>query len=293
MSTSPSEQPLLQRAYLAVGSNIGDRAENIIRGINILCNTSDIQLIRTSFLHQTAPMYVTDQPAFVNGVVEVQTQLQPIELLRRIKDTESQVGRDFTTMRNGPRTVDLDIVLYGQDLSTSLDSEELVIPHPRLSERDFVLGPLCEVGASEIVHPTLKCTIRDLLQQLHERSHGDSPPIRILPLPRGRALYFNETLIMGILNVTPDSFSDGGNYEGDAEIAAQQALQMERDGASIIDIGGESTRPGAKEVDTEEELRRTIPIIKMIRECKSWRASKLWPRLANVSPHSIRYSNLN
>jgi dihydropteroate synthase len=78
-------------------------------------------------------------------------------------------------------------------------------------------------------------------------------------------LYLNETIVMGVLNVTPDSFSDGGQWSDSTEAAAQRAFALEREGAGIIDIGGESTRPGAKEVDTGEELERVIPVIERIR----------------------------
>ena len=79
-------------------------------------------------------------------------------------------------------------------------------------------------------------------------------------------LQFNETIIMGILNVTPDSFSDGGKLKGSVDMSVNVALRMEQDGAGIIDIGGESTRPGAKEILVEEEIRRTVPVIRKLRK---------------------------
>lgn len=255
----------MKQAYIAVGSNLGDRLHNIARGVKLLCNSSDVNLLRTSFLHESAPMYLTDQPPFFNGVVLVETSLLPDDLLRRLKDVEGELGRNFSQVRNGPRTLDLDIVLYGEDVVVT---DNLVIPHPRMDEREFVLGPLCEAGASDVVHPTLQKTVGDLTRRFR-KNHPLPSTIRVIPLPRGRCLCFNETLVMGILNVTPDSFSDGGNYQNDVELAAQSALEMERDGASIIDIGGESTRPGAKEVPTEEEMQRTIPVIQRIRERES------------------------
>jgi dihydropteroate synthase len=98
--------------------------------------------------------------------------------------------------------------------------------------------------------------------------HGDGVmgAVRVLPLPRGRMLYFNRTLIMGILNVTPDSFSDGGMHSDTVENAAAHAIQMINDGADIIDVGGESTRPGASDVTETMEMERTLPVIRRIRE---------------------------
>ena len=258
------------RVYLAVGSNMGNRFENIVDGIDLLCNSSsdDIKLVRTSSLLESAPMYVTDQPAFLNGVVEIETAMPPKDLLRCIKQVERDLGRDLSGTRNGPRPIDLDIILYGVDQNPSLlfHDDELEIPHARLSEREFVLAPLIDLGASEAIHPKLNITLLEIFEQL--KQHSKLETVRVLPLPRGRMLYFNETIVMGILNVTPDSFSDGGNYDNQVELAVSQALELVEQGAGIIDVGGESTRPGAKEVEINEELRRTIPVIQGIRSCK-------------------------
>src|SRR5258708_1155143 len=82
---------------------------------------------------------------------------------------------------------------------------------------------------------------------------------------RSRTLTLGErTLVMGVLNITPDSFSDGGAYL-DSEAAIAHALQLEHDGADILDIGGESTRPGASSITAEEELRRILPVIQVLR----------------------------
>jgi hypothetical protein len=144
----------------------------------------------------------------------------------------------------------------------------LTIPHPRIPERDFVLIPLHDLEDEDepLLHPILNTTIRELYKQFCNRSETKSPSaIRVLPLPRDRYLYFNATRIMGILNVTPDSFSDGGRYNS-VDAAVEKALEMVSKGADIIDIGGESTRPGAREVAIEEELQRTIPVIQAIRK---------------------------
>lgn len=277
----------LHRAYIAVGSNLGDRHVNIASALKLLCCDSDCnddengpsvitRLVQTSFLHETAPMYMTDQPNFLNGVVEIVTNLSPHDLLQRIKYVEASMGRDLSSksVRNGPRPVDLDIVMYeirneqGELEQLVLNTPDLVIPHVGMVEREFVLKPLCELVSEETSHPVLNTTVSDLLERLKHKqteSGAEECAVRVLPLPRGRMLCFNETIIMGILNVTPDSFSDGGKLEGSVETAVKAALQMEQDGARIIDIGGESTRPGAKEVAIEEEITRTIPVIRGVR----------------------------
>lgn len=287
------------RVYLAVGSNLGDRFANIRKALQLLLRndhdedralapTPLLRLVRTSFLLETAPMYVTDQPAFLNGAVAMETNLSPLELLRRIKDAEARLGRDlFTATRNGPRPVDLDILSYetiitavgnvddddDDDEMLVMDTPELTVPHPRIQERDFVLIPLIEVAGRDMSLPGINGTLGDALTRLRStttttltQEEAQPSAVRVVPLPRARMLYFNETIIMGILNATPDSFSDGGMWTTSVDVAVQRALAMERQGAGIIDIGGESTRPGALEIDIAEELRRTIPIIQGIRK---------------------------
>ena len=278
-SNSVDETNSPYRVYLAVGSNLGNRFDNIRQSLNMLCQDSSSMLVQTSFLHETSPMYVTDQPAFLNGAVELATTLPPLALLEKLKRIEADLGRNLETgIRNGPRPVDLDILFYETRVEAggswfrteTLHSENLTIPHPRIQERNFVLKPLLEVAGSSFVHPVLNTTIDELYDGLLETTNDDEQgAVRVLPLPRDRFLYWNQTLVMGILNVTPDSFSDGGQFD-EVEAAAQRALQMhQEDGATVIDIGGESTRPGAEDVLLEEELRRTIPVIQRIRELSS------------------------
>ena len=234
--------------YVAVGSNMGDRFTNIMTALSHLEGIDDgksVQIIKTSFLHETAPMYVTDQESFLNGMIKIKTSLSPHSLLHKLKEIEAKVGRLLDGPRYGPRPVDLDIIFYtkenndvnnedekvsmkkGDDdqqnmIWTSsglvLNTDDLVIPHPRIQEREFVLLPMCDLDENK-VHPVLKKTIRDIMQDMtsnhdfDETSHSVSPSfaaIPVLPLPRGRMLKFDEVVVMGILNVTPDSFSDGG-----------------------------------------------------------------------------------
>ena len=271
------DDPRRHRAFVAVGSNLGNRYENIARALEVLCEPlSGTTLRKTSFLHQTAPMYVTDQPTFLNGAVEIETELEPHSLLKRIKWVEQELGRNFSEVRNGPRPVDLDVIFFDKVNETTskkftpilLDSSDLVIPHRLMQERAFVLVPIVEVAGEGYVHPILNSTVKKLLQEVTGASTASSDPstVRVMCLPRGRTLSFHETIIMGILNVTPDSFSDGGKWNSSIDVAVEHALRMEREGAGIIDIGGESTRPGAPEIPIEEQIRRTVPVIQSIRK---------------------------
>ena len=270
------------RVYLAVGSNLGDRFRNIQGALDLLTQSDDTRLLRTSFLHQTSPMYVTDQPTFWNGAVALETDLEPLDFLRRIKKIEVSLGRDLNGIRNGPRTVDLDIIFF-QTLCSSrsgdkddggcwshlvLDEkaeQDLIVPHPCMQERDFVLLPLLEITGRDFYHPVLNTTLGTIVDNLFG-ADKESSAVRVLPLPRGRAICFNKTICMGILNVTPDSFSDGGQWSSSLVQSIERALEMEKQGADIIDIGGESTRPGADEVPVKEEIARTVPVIQGIRK---------------------------
>ena len=155
-------------------------------------------------------MYVTDQPPFLNAVLSLSSELEPLDLLRRLKEIERDLGRDLKTgVRNGPRPVDLDILFCkaGNEHKQSIihESETLTIPHPRIMERAFVLLPLLDVMREDEEEEYMR--IHDTLHSLS--SSDASSIVRVLPLRRNRLLYWNETLVMGVLNVTPDSFSDG------------------------------------------------------------------------------------
>lgn len=132
------------RVWIACGANLGDREENIRRGIARLAAAPGVDVLRRSELRQTAPEGGgPPQPDYLNGVIECVCSLTPAALLELCKACEREAGRDFTTVRNGPRPLDLDILAYG-DLR--VDSRDLVVPHPRWHERDFVLEPLRELG---------------------------------------------------------------------------------------------------------------------------------------------------
>ncbi|KAL8717992.1 MAG: hypothetical protein Q9181_008249, partial [Wetmoreana brouardii] len=127
-----------RRAFLALGSNIGNRIGMIEQTCREL-GRRGLNVLRTSSIYETEPMYKVDQAPFINGVCEIDTALSPTELLHQLKDIEKTLGR-VKTVENGPRTIDLDILIYGNQI---INEEGLQIPHPRISEREFVLRPLC------------------------------------------------------------------------------------------------------------------------------------------------------
>jgi 2-amino-4-hydroxy-6-hydroxymethyldihydropteridine diphosphokinase len=146
-------------AYLAIGGNLGDRVGNLRRAVAML--PPEVTLVAASPLYETAPAYVVDQPRFVNGALKVETGLDPRALLKKLKDIEQAVGRQ-SGLRYGPRIVDLDI-LFLDDMV--LVESELEVPHPRLTERLFVLRPLADI-APDLLHPVLKRSVAALHAEL-------------------------------------------------------------------------------------------------------------------------------
>jgi 2-amino-4-hydroxy-6-hydroxymethyldihydropteridine diphosphokinase len=147
-------------AYLGLGSNLGDRDANLAEAITRLTNEG-VRVLRVSPIWETAPRDVLDQPWFLNQVIEVESDLFPRQLFRRIQRIEREMGRQKRTPK-GPRLIDIDILLFGNAV---VESPDLEIPHPRMTERRFVLAPLAEL-APDLRHPVLKSTIRELLAEV-------------------------------------------------------------------------------------------------------------------------------
>ncbi len=131
----------MARAFIGIGANLGDREPNLTRALQALDETPEIHVLRQSTLRETEPVGYADQPKFLNGVVELETGLEPRALLERMLQVEASLGR-ILGQRNGPRTVDLDLLLYDDQ---SIDEPGLQVPHPRMRGREFVLGPLAEL----------------------------------------------------------------------------------------------------------------------------------------------------
>ena len=149
---------------ISAGSNIGDKSGNCKKGISALIRAESAVLFKESKLYKTEPVDYTDQDWFVNCAVKISTPLEPLELLTEIKRIESEAGRKKDVVRFGPRVLDLDIIFFDDRV---IESDNLIIPHPRMHQRRFVLMPICDIDPN-IIHPVLKKSIRALLAELDD-----------------------------------------------------------------------------------------------------------------------------
>lgn len=253
---------------IALGSNVGDRHLNFNEALQLM-KKSGIHIARHACLYETEPAYVTDQPRFLNSAVRGVTKLGPHELLGVLKKIEKDLGRT-DGIRYGPRPIDLDILFYGK---FKISSEILTVPHERIWERPFVMAPMMDLIGSSIDSDTV-ARWHDLsvhsggLFESWEKLGGESligkdGLKRVLPVGNRLWDWSERTSVMGILNLTPDSFSDGGKFQS-VDAAVSQVHFMISEGADIIDLGAQSTRPMAPRVSAEEELDRLIPVLEAV-----------------------------
>ncbi len=163
---------LMATVYLALGANLGDREKNLEEARDRIA--AFVNITRVSSIYETEPVGVKEQPWFLNQVLAGTTTLSPVDLLRRVKKIETEMGRT-EGIRFGPRPIDIDILFYDRVIELS---PILTIPHPRLHARAFVLTPLAEI-APEFIHPRLRVPIRTLLDRLE--SPEDVKPYKPSP----------------------------------------------------------------------------------------------------------------
>lgn len=226
--------------YIGLGSNIGNRLHYIESAIKEI-KKQGFSILKVSPIYETSALLPSDalegwNCPFLNAVVQVQSDVSPQQLLKSLKIIEKKLGRK-KNLKWAPRTIDLDILLFGEQI---IDTQELQIPHPELVNRNFVLTPLKEMKPSlEVSGKGASSTVLEFFRRLQSK------------LPTW----------MHILNITPDSFSDGGKLNLNNFMAALQKISEQN--IHIVDLGAESTRPGAIPVSPEEEWQRLVPYIEM------------------------------
>ena len=220
--------------YLALGSNLGNRFENLRRAVEELKQVFRCEKI--SHVIETEALLLPNSPEswnipYLNMMVAGDTDLSPLELLRFIKRTEEKIGRDMHAERWAPRIIDIDIVMYHDQ---HLAADELIIPHTQIENRDFWKYLLEILGC-----PTGDPKVNDY----HALNY-----------------FVLEPKIVKIINVTPDSFSDGGKYL-DPKDALEDIEKSYRNGAAYVELGAQSTHPGYEEISAQEEIRRLDSVV--------------------------------
>ncbi len=167
-----------ERAVIALGANLGDRVATLTEAVRRIGELGSI--VANSSLYETEPVGYLDQPRFLNAALLLDTDLDPEALLDRLQQIEHDLGR-VRTFRNAPRTLDLDLLFFG---SRIIETDRLIVPHPRLHERSFVLLPLSEI-APDLAHPRLGRTVIELLEELPDRS--DIAPFQEQNQPLGES----------------------------------------------------------------------------------------------------------
>jgi 2-amino-4-hydroxy-6-hydroxymethyldihydropteridine diphosphokinase/dihydropteroate synthase len=249
-------------AVFGLGSNCGDRVEFLRKAILKLKNSfpsARLQILAISPIYESDALLPPGAPeswnrAFLNLNILCQTDLNPDHLLQTIKNIEKSLGRQ-NRARWAPREIDIDILAWDTQV---FENERLKIPHPSLMDRPFALLPFADLYP-HWVHP--------LTEHAQPLSQMVSPwrrlPREQVPFRTHRSQHFLTELV-GILNITPDSFSDGGSLM-DPQIALQRAQEFVAQGIRVLDIGAESTRPGAAVVNPEEEWSRLEPVLKLLK----------------------------
>ncbi|MFZ2314662.1 MAG: dihydropteroate synthase [Gammaproteobacteria bacterium] len=248
---------------LGLGSNIGDRLENLRAAFSRIKHISGVQVKQHSPLYISDALLPDNAPAswdqpHINFALVCTTSLSPIDLLAELKKIETALGRPTEKQRWSPRLIDIDILAYGEE---TIKTDVLTIPHPGLTERPFALWPLADLMPFWM-HPVLEKTAAELVEVWGSRFDAAAPL---------HTRQLNQRLegsrLMGIINITPDSFSDGGLYL-QTDTAVQHALELMEAGAEILDLGAESTAPTAEALDAETEWQRLEPILSVIKSAQ-------------------------
>jgi 2-amino-4-hydroxy-6-hydroxymethyldihydropteridine diphosphokinase/dihydropteroate synthase len=258
---APSSQILSHERYTAeifisIGSNLGHRFDNIRKALRLIAKDA-VKEMRVSVVFETEAILPPLAPRswnlpYLNLVLAGTSSLSPRSLLTTLKNFEKELGRDLNAPRGAPRIIDLDILTWDDRV---ISEDGLKLPHPELMNRPFLVNLMASL------QPSYPYPFAEILHRHIKFNKGTSKCF--LPFPQ----------LVGIVNITPDSFSDGGKYFH-AEKAIQRVQELTDHGAAIIDIGAQSTRPGALPISTEEEWSRLKPVLELVAQNLSERPAK-------------------
>jgi len=232
-------------SYIGIGSNLGDRNSIITSALKEVAKIKDLKILKKSYIYENPASINCEtrnewSKSFLNMAIKISSQgLTPEELLNTLKEIEKKLGR-LKSVKWAARTLDLDL-LYIQ--KTSVSTDRLTVPHKELKNRNFVTAPLRDLDVNLCVNGDYTLNLNRSLQN---------------PLP----------VWMGIANLTPDSFSDGGKLKGPNSFL-ETLEAWSKSGVHLIDIGAESTRPGAKPITPKEEQRRLLPTLQIYKSFQS------------------------
>lgn len=259
---------MLKMIILGLGSNIGDRLAHLRRAIFLIKQLDTLRVEKVSPLYLSNALLPENAPkewqqSYLNCAIQCSTPFDPFELLKILKHIEQQMGRNEPTLNWSPRIIDIDILIWN-DLV--LQTEVLTIPHAHLLERPFALWPVADLIPQAIypkIGETQEKTFAEIASKWSSRFNGNAPL-------QTKQIYhrIEGPQLMGILNVTPDSFSDGGAFIH-PELALQKSLELVASGAEILDIGAESTSPQAQTLDPITEWQRLQPVLQLIYAAKN------------------------
>ena len=243
---------------LGLGTNIGDRLDNLRNVLTRISLLKKVKILKVSPVYESSALLPTEHDkawdkSFLNAAIGISTELSPIELLAKIKEVERSMGRANDYLKWSPRVIDIDILTWGEEYFTK---SELMVPHPELVNRPFALWPAADL------EPTLKIftgsgfeSLSDLAGKFGSRFDGQA-----ILSTKQIAHRIDTPIVMGIVNLTSDSFSQDG-LDKSTDLAIERALKLVEQGAEVIDVGAESTRPGAKPISAVEEWSRLKPFI--------------------------------
>ena len=250
---------------LGVGSNQGDRLSHLRLAYRLLSESKDFTVEAVSPVYMSNAELPHDAPPlwncpYLNVAIRCSTALKPIDALNKLKSIETKMGRDPEHERWSPRLIDIDILFWAD--KRRVNEKSLQLPHQRLFDRPFALWPLEDIvperTLDKIVDFQLQRNARDISKMWGSRFDGKSAPFKTRQIHHR----VDTPYMVGILNVTPNSFSEGGLYF-DQDKAFQHMLRLFDSGADVIDIGAESTRPHNQDrLSLKEEWNRLSPILK-------------------------------